>query len=122
MLRYSSFSYVKECLQAGIKIYFYNNRMLHAKCVIVDDEFVTTGSTNFDYRSFEHNFECNVLDYSKPPQGTFVYRRFSFTVPKSGLGAHHHVALEAPQVEPEGPRVALAAARPHFVNIHSAQS
>lgn len=66
VLRYSSFSYVKECLQAGIKIYFYNNRMLHAKCVIVDDEFVTTGSTNFDYRSFEHNFECNVLVYSKP--------------------------------------------------------
>ncbi len=65
VLRYSSFSYVQECLQAGIKIYFYDKRMLHAKCVIVDDEFVTAGSTNFDYRSFEHNFECNALIYSK---------------------------------------------------------
>ena len=33
--------------------------------VIVDDEFVTTGSTNFDFRSFEHNFEFNALVYSK---------------------------------------------------------
>ena len=37
--------------------------MLHAKVIIVDDDFVTTGSTNFDFRSFEHNFECNVLVY-----------------------------------------------------------
>lgn len=63
ILRYASFSYVKECLQAGIKVYFYKDRMLHAKCVIVDDELVTTGSTNFDFRSFEHNFECNALVY-----------------------------------------------------------
>jgi cardiolipin synthase len=38
---------------------------MHAKVVIVDDEFVTTGSTNFDFRSFEHNFEINALVYSK---------------------------------------------------------
>ena len=38
---------------------------MHAKVVIVDDEFVTTGSTNFDFRSFEHNFEFNTLVYSK---------------------------------------------------------
>ena len=31
---------------------------------MVDDDFVTTGSTNFDFRSFEHNFEGNVLVYS----------------------------------------------------------
>ncbi len=33
--------------------------------MIVDDDFATTGSTNFDFRSFEHNFECNVLVYSR---------------------------------------------------------
>lgn len=38
--------------------------MLHAKTLLVDDEFSTTGSTNFDFRSFEHNFECNILIYS----------------------------------------------------------
>jgi cardiolipin synthase len=56
---------VKQCLDAGIKIYFYEPGMLHSKVVVVDDDFVTTGSTNFDFRSFEHNFEANVLLYSK---------------------------------------------------------
>lgn len=39
--------------------------MLHSKVVVVDDDFVTAGSTNFDFRSFEHNFESNVLLYSE---------------------------------------------------------
>lgn len=65
MLRRASFSYVGECLRAGIKIYLYEKGMLHAKTVIVDDEFSTTGSTNFDFRSFEHNFECNAFIYSR---------------------------------------------------------
>ena len=65
LLRYASYSYVKQCLTAGIKIYFYEPGMLHSKVVLVDDDFVTTGSTNFDFRSFEHNFEGNVLIYSQ---------------------------------------------------------
>ena len=65
MLRLATNSYIKECLLSGIKIYFYEPTIMHAKVVIIDDEFVTTGSTNFDFRSFEHNFECNTLVYSK---------------------------------------------------------
>lgn len=65
LLRYASFSYIKECLQAGIKVYLYKPGMLHAKMLLVDDEIVTVGSTNFDFRSFEHNFESNLFVYSK---------------------------------------------------------
>lgn len=65
MLRLATGSYMKECLLSGIKIYLYDPTILHSKVVIVDDEFVTTGSTNFDFRSFEHNFEFNALIYSK---------------------------------------------------------
>ncbi len=65
MLTVASASYIAECLQAGIKIYFYDAGMLHAKMVIVDDEFVSIGSTNFDFRSFEHNFESNMQIYSR---------------------------------------------------------
>ena len=64
MLRMATGSYIKQCMQSGIKIYFYEPTVMHAKVVIVDDEFVTTGSTNFDFRSFEHNFEFNTLVYS----------------------------------------------------------
>ena len=39
--------------------------MLHAKTLIIDDEFSSVGSTNFDFRSFEQNFEGNLLLYDK---------------------------------------------------------
>ena len=48
-----------------MKFYFYKAGMLHSKCIIIDDEFTTVGSTNFDFRSFEHNFEANIFIYSK---------------------------------------------------------
>ena len=65
MLVYASRSYITECLQAGVKFYFYEAGMLHSKVLIIDDNFSTLGSTNFDYRSVEHNFEANMLVYSK---------------------------------------------------------
>lgn len=65
MLGYGSRSYITDCLNSGIKFYFYMPGMLHAKTMIVDDSFVTTGSVNFDFRSFENNFEGNLLIYSE---------------------------------------------------------
>lgn len=65
MLQLASFSYVTQCLKAGIKVYLYNPGMLHAKGMIIDDNIVTAGSTNFDFRSFENNFECNLIIYDR---------------------------------------------------------
>ncbi|MFG6385511.1 MAG: cardiolipin synthase [Muribaculaceae bacterium] len=65
LLDNASASYISECLRSGIKIYFYEAGMLHSKLIIVDDDFVTIGSTNFDFRSFEHNFEGNLFFYSQ---------------------------------------------------------
>ncbi|MCM1354932.1 MAG: cardiolipin synthase [Staphylococcus sp.] len=64
VLTYASHSYIEECLLAGIKVYLYKAGMLHAKVLIVDDDFSTLGSTNFDFRSLEHNFEENLVMYS----------------------------------------------------------
>ncbi|MCM1337928.1 MAG: cardiolipin synthase [Candidatus Amulumruptor caecigallinarius] len=64
ILTFASQSYVAESLAAGIKIYFYDAGMLHAKMLLVDDDFCSIGSTNFDFRSFEHNFESNLMVYS----------------------------------------------------------
>lgn len=64
IMRFASFSYIDECLKAGIKIYLYEAGMLHSKTMVVDDEFSSVGSTNFDFRSFEHNFEGNMFMYS----------------------------------------------------------
>lgn len=63
LLSVASYSFISECLESGIKVYLFNAGMLHAKNMIIDDDFVTTGSANFDFRSFEHNFEGNLLIY-----------------------------------------------------------
>lgn len=65
MLTYASASYIAECLKAGIKIYHYTPGMLHTKMLLVDDELVSIGSTNFDFRSFEFNFESNIFLFSR---------------------------------------------------------
>lgn len=65
MLRWASFSYISECLRAGVKVYLYEPGMLHSKAIIIDDDLATVGSCNFDFRSFEHNFEANMLVYSR---------------------------------------------------------
>ena len=64
MLTKASASYISECLKSGIKIYMYDKGMLHSKLMIVDDEITTIGSTNFDFRSFDYNFESNLFFYS----------------------------------------------------------
>jgi cardiolipin synthase A/B len=51
-------------LEAGVKIYEYQPTMFHTKVTVVDDYWVSVGSTNFDNRSFRLNDEANlnVLD------------------------------------------------------------
>ena len=63
ILMLASNSYVAQLLSAGAKVYFYKPGMLHSKAIVIDDEIATVGSTNFDFRSFEHNFEANALIY-----------------------------------------------------------
>lgn len=65
MLTMASSSYIAQCLQAGIKVYRFTAGMIHSKMLLTDDEMVSIGSTNFDFRSFEHNFEANLFIYSK---------------------------------------------------------
>lgn len=65
LLQFASFSYVTQCLRAGIKVYLYEPGMLHSKTMVIDDNFATVGSTNFDFRSFENNFECNLMVYDR---------------------------------------------------------
>lgn len=65
VMRHASFSYISQCLTAGMKVYLYEGGMMHSKALIIDYDMVSVGSTNFDFRSFEHNFEANVLVYSQ---------------------------------------------------------
>ena len=44
-------------MQAGVKVYFYKKGFLHSKLMVSDDMLSTVGSTNVDFRSFEHNLK-----------------------------------------------------------------
>ena len=50
-------------LRAGAEIYEYQPTMFHCKVMVVDDRWVSVGSTNFDNRSFAVNDEANLNVY-----------------------------------------------------------
>jgi cardiolipin synthase A/B len=50
-------------LDAGVQIYEYQPTMYHCKVLVVDDVWVSVGSTNFDDRSFRLNDEANLNIY-----------------------------------------------------------
>ncbi|MBC8105451.1 MAG: cardiolipin synthase [Anaerolineae bacterium] len=52
-------------LEAGVDIFEYQPTMYHCKVVIVDDLWVSVGSTNFDNRSFRLNDEANLNVYDR---------------------------------------------------------
>jgi cardiolipin synthase len=56
-------SYAGALLNAGARIYIYDNGFLHAKTMTVDGEVASIGSANFDIRSFRLNFEGNAFIY-----------------------------------------------------------
>jgi cardiolipin synthase len=50
-------------LDAGVLIYAYQPSLYHCKVLIVDEVWVSVGSTNFDNRSFRLNDEANLNIY-----------------------------------------------------------
>ena len=63
--------YVAELLRLGANIYRYENGFIHSKTILVDEEVVSIGTCNFDYRSFYLNFEINLNVYNKEVANSF---------------------------------------------------
>ncbi|QTD37729.1 cardiolipin synthase [Polaribacter batillariae] len=61
---YSMFSYFEDLMKAGVNIYLRDD-FSHSKVIFIDDEIASVGSTNFDCRSFEHNYELNAIIFDK---------------------------------------------------------
>jgi cardiolipin synthase len=57
----ASRSYYEDLLAAGVKIYEYQGGLLHTKSLTLDGEITLIGSANMDRRSFELNYENNIL-------------------------------------------------------------
>lgn len=71
----ASRSSYKDLLKAGVRIYERTVSTLHAKTLVADGLWSSIGSTNFDYRSFIHNYELNALiisrDFGKEMEALF---------------------------------------------------
>lgn len=55
-----------ELATYGIEIYTYTPGFNHAKSFLVDDEVAFIGTTNLDFRSLMHHYECGVWIYNSP--------------------------------------------------------
>ncbi|WP_400072991.1 cardiolipin synthase [Zobellia russellii] len=63
--QYAGDSYIEHCLESGIRIYRYCKGFIHAKTMVIDNQFSTVGTANLDYRSFSINFEINAMIYNQ---------------------------------------------------------
>lgn len=60
-MQWAASSYIGELLEAGIKIYNYQNGFIHAKTLVADSKVISIGTANMDIRSFKLNFEVNAF-------------------------------------------------------------
>lgn len=56
-------SFYRELIDAGVELYEFDDGMLHAKIMTIDDRWCMLGSANMDIRSFRLNFEITALVY-----------------------------------------------------------
>lgn len=68
----TSRGYYLDLLRAGVKIFEYEAGLLHAKTLTMDGQITLIGSANMDRRSFDLNYENNIL--VEDPELTMVLR------------------------------------------------
>ena len=90
----ASRSYYRELLDAGVKIYEFEGGLLHAKTLTVDGIVTLIGSANMDRRSFDLNYENNILLVNSQLTQSMIARQHEF------LANSHRVTKEAVEAWP----------------------
>ncbi|GAB2023966.1 cardiolipin synthase [Lactovum odontotermitis] len=62
---WATYFYAASLINFGAEVYTYENGFIHAKTMIIDGAQASVGSANFDNRSFQLDFEANVLIYDR---------------------------------------------------------
>lgn len=86
-------AYYRWMHKAGIKIYEYQPRFLHAKVILFDDE-AQVGSSNLNRRSFLHDLEVDVAVNSPESIGK-ISEQFEFDLKNSLEISRHSTAVGA---------------------------
>jgi cardiolipin synthase len=61
VVRHAGHGFFSALLRAGVRVFEYRAAVLHAKSMVADGLFSVIGSSNYDFRSFELNAECNFV-------------------------------------------------------------
>ena len=56
-------SYYSSLTRNGVRVYEWTPGFCHCKMCVTDDEAATCGTSNLDYRSLYHHFECATYLY-----------------------------------------------------------
>ena len=82
LVRWASHAVYDRLLEAGVGIYEYQPRILHAKSVVIDGGWAVIGTANLDYRSLFVNYEL-ILIMAEAAVCTELERRFSLDLQQS---------------------------------------
>lgn len=74
----ASRSYYGDLLAAGVRIFEYVGGLLHTKSLTLDGEVTLIGSANMDRRSFDLNYENNILFYDRSLTADMRQRQESY--------------------------------------------
>ena len=83
----ASRSHYAQLLDAGVKIYEYRPGLLHTKSLTMDGEVTLIGSANIDRRSFELNFENNILLQDRALTAAMRARQATYIAESAPVGA-----------------------------------
>ncbi|WP_296245222.1 MULTISPECIES: cardiolipin synthase [unclassified Psychrobacter] len=64
LVQHASQAYYQELLEAGVTIALFKGGLLHAKTVVIDDDYCLFGTVNIDMRSFYLNMEVSLAIYT----------------------------------------------------------
>jgi cardiolipin synthase len=63
-VHFAGLYYLRDLLDAGVKVYQYTNGFIHSKVWLADGKWASVGTANLDNRSLLLNFEVNCLIYT----------------------------------------------------------
>ena len=63
-VHYAGLYYIRDLLDAGVKVYLYTSGFIHSKVWLADGKWASLGTANLDNRSLLLNFEVNCMMYT----------------------------------------------------------
>lgn len=101
----ANWSFTRELLAVGVKVYRYQGGFMHQKVLLMDDQLAGVGTANFDNRSFRLNFEITLLVHD------LFFAREIETMLEHDLARSRQVTLDEFADKPAWFPLAMATAR-----------